>query len=37
MSEEEKEAKLSEKEQLNLLMSATTFFTKTVSTPKDTP
>ena len=31
MSEEEKEAKLSEKEQLNLLMSATTFFTKTYS------
>ena len=31
MSEEEKEAKLSEKEQLNLLMSATTFFTKIYS------
>lgn len=31
MSEEEKEAKLKEKEQLNLLMSATTFFTKIYS------
>ena len=31
MAEEEKEAKLAEKEQLNLLMSATTFFTKIYS------
>ena len=31
MEEEEKEAKLAEKEQLNLLMSATTFFTKIYS------